>query len=71
MLKKNIGRTKRKMKHEEHGSRTTNECEVCRSEGQKLRNFFAAVEIPIIKSVDQNGQLSPDVKINGKEMHRS
>jgi hypothetical protein len=57
------------MKHEEHGSRTTNECEVCRSEGQKLRNFFAAVEIPIIKSVDQNGQLSPDVKINGNQIY--
>lgn len=44
------------------------ECSICNQRAHAIREFFKALEIPIIKSTNQTG-LSTDVKVQGYKLY--
>jgi len=54
-----------------HGHYRTydDECDECQREAHKIREFFAALDIPILNSYGMGGVLSSSVRLRGDALH--
>ena len=58
------------MKHEDHEPRFHHDdCDDCRVEAEKTRQFFDELEIPYVHSTNPAGNKAISIKINGYKLY--